>query len=437
MTGANYMLESGGEKILIDCGLRQGANAYEKENFDPFSYDPKEISAVFITHAHVDHTGLLPKLVKHGFKGKVYSVEPTRDFAELLLIDSDHILVQEAEKLGKPVLYDMRDIEDLMQKWEGVAYHEQINLKNFKITFRNAGHILGSASILIEGEGKKIIFSGDLGNSPAPIIGNKEFPPTDIDYCLIESAYGNRFHEDIPKRKEELRKAIMETVRAGGVLMIPAFAMERTQDLLSELNDLAESGMIPRVPIYLDSPLAIKLTRVYSTYADYWDEKSLAKLQKGDALFSFPGLKMTLTTDESKIINEVPAPKVIIAGSGMSTAGRILHHEKRYLSDKKSALLIIGYQAVGSLGRKILEGAKMVRLLGEEVAVNCRIINVPAYSAHADQPQLLEWLKPMKGKLKKIFVVQGDEGMGEFAAKIKETLGVEAEVPEPLSTFEL
>lgn len=438
VTGANYLLESGGQKILIDCGLHQGNRYCEKLNFESFPYDPKEISAVFITHAHVDHTGLLPKLVKGGFSGKVYSTPPTKDFAELLLLDSEHILLEDAEHLGVPSLYGVREIEELMARWEGVEYHKQVNLEKFKITFYNAGHILGSSSIKVESEGKKILFSGDLGNSPTPIIGSREEIPDGIDYCLIESTYGDRVHEDRPKRKELLEDIIEDAVRAGGVLMIPAFAMERTQELLFELNELTENGRIPEIPVFLDSPLAIKLTEVYKKYENYFNSEARELIKTGDAIFNFPGLKKTLTTDESKTINDVPPPKVIIAGSGMSTAGRILHHEKRYLPDPKSTLLIVGYQGYGSLGRKILDGEKTVRIHKEDVAVNCRIVSIGGYSAHADQPQLIEWLKPMRNSLKKVFVVQGEEqAMKIFSQKLKDELAIDAEIPDLSTTKEI
>jgi len=396
------------------------------------------ISAVFITHAHIDHTGLLPKLVKGGFRGRVYSTPPTKDFAELLLLDSEHILMEDAEHLGVPPLYGVREIEELMARWEGVDYHNPINLEKFKITFYNAGHILGSSSIKIESEGKKILFSGDLGNSPTPLIGAREEIPDGIDYCLIESTYGDRVHEDRPKRKELLEDIIEDAVKEGGVLMIPAFAMERTQELLFELNELTENGRIPSVPVFLDSPLAIKLTEVYKKYENYFNSEARELIKTGDAIFNFPGLKKTLTTDESKTINDVPPPKIIIAGSGMSTAGRILHHEKRYLPDPKSTLLIIGYQGYGSLGRKILDGEKTVRIHKEDVAVNCRIVSIGGYSAHADQPQLLKWLEPMRHSLKKVFVVQGEEdAMKIFSQKLKDELAIDADIPDLSITKEL
>lgn len=438
VTGSNFLLESGGQKILIDCGLNQGGNFMEKHNFDSFLYDPKEIAAVLVTHPHIDHVGRLPKLYKDGFRGKVYSTPPCRDSAQLLLTDSEHILIQEAEKFKLPLIYGVREIEELMTHWEGVEYHQQISVGNFKATFYNAGHILGSSFIVVEVEGKKIVFSGDLGNSPAPIIGKREDPPADIDYCLIEGTYGNRIHPPREERTGILEDMIEDTVKSGGVLMIPAFAMERTQELLFELNGLAEHGRIPHIPIFIDSPLAIKLTEIYKKYYRYFDADTQRIMKSGDAIFNFPGLKMTLTVEESKKINDVPSPKVIIAGAGMSNAGRILHHEKRYLSDRNSSILIVGYQAEGSLGRKLLNGEKKVRIFGEDVDVRCRIVQATAYSAHGDQPQLLSWITPMKDNVKKVFVVHSEEESGgELAQKMRDELAINAEVPTPGMTVEL
>ena len=438
VTGANYILESGDTKIMIDCGLHQGAHFCEKHNWEPFPYDPKTVNAVFLTHAHIDHSGRLPKLMKDGFHGTVYSTPPTRDFANVLLLDSEHMLIEAAERFKLPNLYGVREIEELMAHWKGLKYHESVQIGPFKVTLYNSGHILGSTSYLIECEGKKIVFSGDLGNSPAPIIGPYEkFKEEDvIDYCVIESAYGSRFHEPIPEGAIE--DAIEGAVRAGGVLMIPAFAMERTQKLLFEINELIENGRVPRIPIYLDSPLAIKVTEVYKKYPEYFDAGTRILLKNDNTLFEFPGLHKTLTSDESRMINDVPAPKVIIAGSGMSQGGRILHHEKRYLPDPKSTILFIGYQSSGTLGRRILDGEKNVRIHHETVPVRCRKVQIEGYSAHADQGQLMAWLEPMRFSLKKVFTVQGEEEGSEILAKrIINDLAVKAEAPAVGSVYDL
>jgi metallo-beta-lactamase family protein len=379
----------------------------------------------------------LPKLYKDGFRGVIYSTSPTRDFAEQLLLDSEHVLMQDAKKLKKNPLYALDHVTGVMGLWRGEMYHRTIEVGPLKVIFYNAGHILGSSIIVIEAEGKRIVFSGDLGNSPAPIIGSTE-KIREADYCVVESTYGDRLHEMNAMRKEVLEDMIEDVVKSGGVLMIPAFAMERTQEMLFEINSLVEQGRIPRVPIFIDSPLAIKLTAVYKKYGDYFDPMTRALISGGDAIFNFPGLHMTLTTEESKSINAVPPPKVIIAGSGMSNGGRILHHETRYLSDPKSTILFIGYQAEGTLGRQILDGAKTVKIFGEEVAVNCKVKNIPGYSAHADQNQLLDWLSPMRQELKKIFIIQGEGGASmALSQKIKDELAVNTEIPEKGRSYEL
>ena len=440
VTGANYLLESGSEKILVDCGLHQGSSYCEEHNFEPFPYNPKEIEAVFITHAHIDHIGRLPKLYKDGFRGKIYSTPPTRDFAIHLLLDSQHILLKEAEEKRKSPLYGIEDIDGTMTLWEGIPYHKKLHLKNSEVELYDAGHVLGSGFIVVSAEGKKIVFSGDMGNVSAPLVKDTETVNT-ADYALIESTYGGRLHEDLDIRKDILEDLIEETVESKGVLLIPAFAMERTQGLLFELDELVENGRIPRVPIFIDSPLAIKLTVVYKKYSgdpNYFDQEALTLLRKGDAIFDFPGLKMTLTTEESKAINDVPPPKIIIAGAGMSQGGRILHHERRYLSDPKSTILFVGYQAQGSLGRRILDGAKFVKIFGEEVPVRSRVKAIGGYSAHADQKKLLEWLKPMKDSLKKVFVVQGEKEQSQaLAQKIRDDLAIDAEIPSINESIEL
>lgn len=433
VTGANYLLESNGRKILVDCGLQQGGYFAEKQNFEPFSYNPSEIGAVFITHAHIDHIGRLPKLLRDGFRGEVYSTPATRDFAELMLLDSENILNKEAVREGRPPLYDTDDVNRLMSHWKGVGYHRPMEFGGFKIEFFDAGHILGSAIIKIEAEGKTIVFSGDLGNSPAPIIQSTE-KISSADYCLIESVYGDRLHEPADKRRGMLEDAIEDTVKSGGVLMIPAFAMERTQDLLYHLHQLFEEGRIPRVPVFIDSPLAIKVTAVYKKYEANFNQEVLKMERAGDDILNFPGLRLTLTTEQSKEINNVPAPKIILAGSGMSHGGRILHHESRYLSDPKSTILFVGYQARGSLGERIRNGAKSARIFGQEIPVRCRVREISAYSAHADQRQLLDWVKPMRMSLKKVFVVQGEEEASNvLAQKIRDEYAVDAIAPEPLS----
>lgn len=431
VTGANYLVESDTTKILIDCGLYQGTDVQDRLNFKPFLYNPAEIDALIITHSHIDHIGRVPSLMKAGFKGKIYSTAPTRDASYFLLLDSEHLIADVARDLHQDVLYSTEHIEAALAHWEIAPYHHSFSIGDLTSTLYNAGHILGSSCVLVEDlRGKRVIFSGDLGNSPAPLLGNRDLMP-EADWCVLESVYGDRSHENKEERRELLEDAIEDTVRQGGVLMIPAFAMERTQELLSELDHLITQGRIPRVPVFIDSPLAIKLTSVYKKHRDYL--KGV-----GDFDFAFPGLQMTETTEQSKAINDVPPPKIIIAGSGMSNGGRILHHERRYLPDPKSTLLIIGHQTEGTLGRRIMDGVKTVTLFNEEIPVRCCVKNIAGYSAHADQTQLVAWLAPRRETLQRVFLVQGEgSASAALAVKIRDELAVAAEVPEVGRAYEL
>ncbi|MEK9157981.1 MAG: MBL fold metallo-hydrolase, partial [Patescibacteria group bacterium] len=302
-----------------------------------------------------------------------------------------------------------------------------------------AGHILGSTILEIRAEGKRIYFSGDLGNPPTPLLKHFEYP-VDADYIVVESAYGNRTHEDRSTRKEKLRSIIKDTIAKKGTLMIPSFAMERTQELLFELNNMHNEGEIPAVPIFIDSPLAIKLTEVYQRYPEYFNKEAKYLIDSGDDLFNFAGLQYSRTSEESKHINQVPAPKIIIAGSGMSNGGRILHHERRYLPDENSTILFIGFQAEGTLGRRIFDGAKEVEIFEETVPVRCRVEAIGGYSAHADQPTLLSWIAKgaESGKLKKVFTVQGEAvSAATLAQHITDTLHIPTLAPMVDETVEL
>lgn len=435
VTGANYLLETANTRILIDCGLHQGGSYCEKHNFEPFPFDPQSIDAVFITHAHIDHIGRLPQLVRAGFSGRILSTPPTKDFAEFLLLDSEHLLREDALEAHREPIYSIEDVNKTMTLWDTVSYHEPYTVQDFTVMFWNAGHILGSSCILVTGEGKRVLFSGDLGNMPAPFITSTEPITERVDYALIESVYGGRVHENLTSRADMLERLIGETVRAGGTLMLPAFALERTQEMIFELNALVENNRIPSVPVFIDSPLAIKLTAVYQKYSTdkhYFNADALSLIRKGDAIFDFPGLRMTLTTAQSKEINGVHGPKVIIAGAGMSNGGRIRHHEARYLGDPKSTILFVGYQAYGSLGRHILDGAKEVTIFGERIPVRCRVHAIGGFSAHADQPQLLAWARSVRDSVKTMFVVQGESDEARpLAEKLQDELGITARIPEP------
>jgi len=440
VTGANYFLETTESRVLIDCGLRQGSRVGEEENYADFPYAPYSIDALLITHAHIDHVGRAPRLYKMGFRGKVFSTEPTKEFAEELLKDSQDLLSREAASMGKEALYRDEDVDGLMGLWKTNGYHKEILFKDLKITFFDAGHILGSASILIETEGKKILFSGDIGNTPAPLIKDPE-KIEGADYALIESAYGGRLHEDQVERRHILEDTIEETIKRGGTMVIPAFAMERTQELLYELNSLVEAGRIPNIPVFLDSPLAIRLTGIYQKYlnnAEYIDQESLDLFKKEDAIFHFPGLQFVLKTEDSKKIVHNKESKIIIAGSGMSNGGRVVRHEAHYLRSEKNTLLIVGFQAKGSLGRIILDGARNVTIMGEKVPVRAQIKAIGGYSSHADQLHLLNWLRPTKDTLKKVFIVQGEEDQMEILkSAITDNLAIEAMIPQIGESIEL
>ncbi len=407
VTGANYLLETGKRKILIDCGMFQGSKELERKNLDPFPYNPKEIDAVLLTHAHLDHIGRLPKLVKDGFCGKIFGTSATLDLTRLMLKDELNLQPQESDLSERESLFSQKDLEKTFTLFQAVEYHQKIQIPSLfsqssinakeEIFFKllDAGHILGSAIIEVFAEGKKIVFSGDLGNQPTPLLRPTEFPSS-ADYILVESTYGDRTHPDLLQRKDLLEDTIEEVVGKGGVLMIPAFALERTQELLYELNELVENDRIPKVPVFVDSPLAIHSIEVYKKYERYYSKEAAYLLRSGDKIFDFPRLIFTPDVNQSKRINDTPPPKVIIAGSGMSTGGRILYHEERYLPDPQNCLLFICYQAEGTRGRAIQDGAKEVEIFGKIVPVKAKIKSIQGYSAHADREGLFKWLYHIK-----------------------------------------
>ncbi len=442
VTGSNYLLEANidGQKtsLLIDCGLFQGARISEDKNNEPFPYNLSEIAAIITTHAHLDHIGRIPKLVKDGFNGKIYSTNPTRDLARIMLTDSLGVLRKESKRNGGiEVIYDEDDVEKAMGQWEVMDYEEEFSVGCLKIKLREAGHILGSAMVEIMANGSKIIFSGDLGNSPEPMLNDTE-KITDADFLVIESTYGDRAHEEKKEMQLRLERAIEDTIKRKGVLMIPAFSLERTQKILYQINDLVENGRIPRAPVFLDSPLSIKATEIYKKNSKYYGKDAKNLLLKGDDIFNFPGLKLTLTSEESKGINPIPSPKIIIAGSGMCNGGRILHHLRHYLSDPSSTLLLVSYQAAGSLGRQLEEGAKMVRIFGEDIVVKASVEKIDGYSSHADMNALFGFVRSSYDSLKKVFVVHGEPKASSFLTqKIRDNLGIDAISPALGDSFEI
>ena len=450
VTGANYLLQAKGYKILIDCGRIQGSPEMEQMNNNPFSYNPSEIDFLFITHGHYDHIGRIPKLVEAGFKGKILTMPPTIDIARLILEDAQRIIAEEEHREKLPGAVNYHLIDQVMALFEPVEYDTKLEIdKDIVCFFRNAGHILGSAIVEIwvrkiprQSEFLKIVFSGDLGNSniPFPLL-EKPAVIEYADYIIMESAYGDRNHVAPEKAKDLLEDAIENAIRREGVLMMPTSALEKTQQVLYHLNELAKNKRIPYVPIYVDSPLAIKLTGLFKKYSTFLNKDAQKVILESDGgIFQFPGLSYTASVNESKMINRVLAPKIIIAGSSMSQGGRIMHHELRYLSDAKSTFLAVAYQAEGTLGRKIIEGAREVTIYGQHVPINAEVKFIDGYSAHADQSELLRWvgnlIKPID--VKKIFIVQGEE-QAATALKhaIRDNFGISTEVPENNEIVEL
>lgn len=430
VTGSCYLLEHNNTRVLVDCGMIQGEQFADNRNYDPFPFDPATIDYVLITHAHIDHCGRIPRLVRLGFTGTIVSTHATLDFAELMLTDSANVIDADAKSANYPPLYSVEDVANAVKLFQGTDYRQSVTIGELTATFYDAGHILGSSFIHITDGKKSVVFSGDLGNSPVPLLHDLEALPA-TDYLVMESTYGNRVHEPSHERALLLRSAIYETVTMGGVLMIPAFALERTQEILYELRQLVENNDIPDVPMYIDSPLAIKATRLYRVYDYLFDKEATHILKSGKDLFQFKGLKMTETRGQSKNVNNAPAPKVIIAGSGMMQGGRIRHHLKRYLSDFKNQVLIVGYQVEGSLGRQLLEGANEVTIDEVTVPVHAKIRAIGAYSAHADQPKVISWVTPQAKGIQHIWLTHGElEQANTLADRLRTDVHVQTSVPE-------
>jgi metallo-beta-lactamase family protein len=429
VTGANFLFEADNKKILVDCGLLQGMKLADDTNWDSFAYEPKDIDILFVTHAHVDHLGRIPKLVHDGFRGKIYSTEPTHALALPMLEDTMNILCKNTE-LGLDKIYTEEKVKLALSLWKGFGYHEKIDItKNLSVTFYNAGHILGSAMIMFTLNGKNILFTGDLGNSPSPILPDTE-KVDNVDYLIMESVYGDRNHESKDERRKYLEQTIEDNYKRKGTLIIPTFSLERSQELLFELNNLVEEKRIPVMPIFLDSPLAIRLTEIFKNFRSYLNEHAQSVMNTDKYIFDFPGLHSTLKSEESKLIRDVPNPKVIIAGSGMSSGGRVVHHERHYLPDPNNTLLLTGYQSVGSPGRLIQEGVKTVRITGEYVTVRAHVVTISGYSGHKDSDHLLNFVEDMQDTVKKVFVVMGEPKSSMFLVqKIRDNLGIEAYAP--------
>lgn len=438
VTGANFLLSSGKTRILIDCGLFQGCDFCEEDNYEPFPYGPASIDVLLVTHAHIDHIGRIPKLVREGFKGKIYSTEATRTISEHLLADSTELLERDAHKRGKTPIYGASDVAHALSLWEGVPYRTKVPLpEGYSAQFLNAGHILGSAMVMLERDGKRFLATGDLGNDFSTLID----PPERVEnanFLIIESVYGDKEHHGLDTRRDELEDIIEDTIARGGTLLIPAFSTERTQDLIYEVRTLMKERKVPSVPVFVDSPLASRITQSFLSHPEYFKKEIAQRLERGEDIFAFDELRFTSSREESEAIGNVQGPKIIIAGSGMSNGGRVLSHEKGYLGDERSTLLIVGYQSAGSLGRRLLEGEKQVEIFGEKVKVKAKIAAVYGYSAHRDGIGLLDFVHHSADALERVFVTMGEPKAAFFLTqRITDYLGVPAQTPKRDETVEI
>lgn len=438
VTGANFLLETEASKVLIDCGLIQGGRFAGAENCEAFAYTAADVSTLLVTHAHADHIGRIPKLIGDGFSGRIISTAATQELAEIMLEDAYKVMRFEHERYKVPLCYEEAHIRAALKLWESVEYEETRTLEDdVTVRFTDAGHILGSAMVHLSRGGKTLVCTGDVGNVPQPLM-NPPVIPKGYDYLIMESVYGDRQHEEVQERSDLLKHYIEDTQRKGGTLIIPAFSLERTQGMLYEINNFVEQGSIEPIPVFLDSPLAIRVTDIYRRNKHYLKKEVQAQIKDGDDIFSFEGLSFTRSVTDSAEIAKEKGAKIIIAGSGMSHGGRIVGHEQRYLEDPKTTLLLVGYQAVGSMGRLLQDGAKNVKLDGHRVRVRAKIARIRGYSGHADRDQLLNLVAAGGEKAKRIFVTMGEEKSSLFLVqRLRDYLGAPAVAPEAGETVEI
>jgi metallo-beta-lactamase family protein len=439
VTGANFLLTGpDGMSILVDCGLEQGTHDSDTHNHQDFIYNPKDCNFLLVTHAHLDHIGKIPKLVREGFRGTIYSTPETLELTKVMLDDALKITTQDSAKKHVPPLYEEKDVIESFKNWKTIEYHKDFELApNYSLYIKDSGHILGSAMFELTYKGevngkdytRKIVFTGDLGNSPTPLLHDTE-KITDADYLVMESVYGDKNHEDTGVRLEKLKKALLDNYHRNGTLIIPSFSLEKTQEVLFEIHKLMESKELPEMRIYLDSPLALRVTEIYRRMKKDFNDEAIADSKRHD-IFAFPGLRISDTADQSRMIIKEPNPKVILAGSGMSNGGRVVHHEMDHLGDSNNTILFLGYQAVGTLGRKISEGNKEIEINGQKIKVKARIEKIDGYSSHKDSDHLVEFVNDTAKTVKKVFVVMGETNASLFLAqRLRDYDGVNAVHPE-------
>jgi metallo-beta-lactamase family protein len=446
VTGSCYLIEAGNTRFLVDCGLYQERELTGR-NWVPSTFPPESIDCVLLTHAHLDHCGLLPKLVREGFRGPIYGTAATNEIAEIILLDAAHLQEEDAEfkrkrhqKEGRAgpypevPLYTVDDAKASLPHFSPVRYEMPVKVaEGIEATFYDAGHVLGSSMITVKirqgGEEKTILFSGDIGRWGKPILQDPTLFQA-ADYVLVESTYGDRLSESLEEAANKLADTINATVKSGGNIVVPSFALERSQEILYFLNKFLIEGRIPHLVVFVDSPMALSINQVFEHHPDLFDEEMTKFMRRGSP-FGFRGLHLSRTSSESKAINQIKGTAIIVAGSGMCTGGRIKHHLVTNISRPESTILFVGYQAEGTLGRQIVDGAKEVRIYGQFYPVEAKVVQINGFSAHADRDELIKWLSSLRQPPKRLFVTHGESNVSQhFAATVKDRMGWNITVPE-------